>query len=48
MDDKEIQKIVDVELKDRTIRKAMEILRESNLKIESEKAEYERLKKIYG
>ena len=48
MDDKEIQKIVDVELKDRTIKKAMEILRESNLKIESEKAEYERLKKIYG
>lgn len=48
MDDKEIQKIVDVELKDRTIKKAMEILREENLKIESEKAEYERLKKIYG
>lgn len=48
MDDKEIQKIVDTELKDRTIKKAMEILRESNLKIESEKAEYERLKKIYG
>ena len=48
MDDKKIQKIVDTELKDRTIKKAMEILRENNLKIESEKAEYERLKKIYG
>ena len=48
MDDKEIQKIVDAELKKRTDEEACKKAIVEKLKAEKEKAEYERLKKIYG
>ena len=48
MDDKEIQKIVDAELKKREEEKSRKKAIDEKLKTEKEKAEYERLKKIYG
>lgn len=48
MDDKDIQKIVDDELKKREDEKAHKKEIDEKLKAEKEKAEYERLKKIYG
>lgn len=48
MDDKEIQKIVDAELKKKEDENARKKANEEKLKSEKEKAEYERLKKIYG
>ena len=48
MDDKEIQKIVDKKLKRRAEEEALKKSNEEKLKVEKEKAEYERLKKIYG
>lgn len=48
MDDKEIQKIVDAELKKRSDEEARKKAIVEKLKAEKEKAEYERLKKIYG
>ena len=48
MDDKDIQKIVDDELKKREEEKAHKKEIDEKLKSEKEKAEYERLKKIYG
>lgn len=48
MDDKEIQKIVDAELKNRDEEKSRKKALAEKLKSEKEKAEYERLKKIYG
>lgn len=48
MDDKEIQKIVDAELKKRDDEKARRKAIDEKMKAEKEKAEYERLKKIYG
>jgi hypothetical protein len=48
MDDKEIQKIVDAELKKKEDEKARKKANEEKIKAEKEKAEYERLKKIYG
>ena len=48
MDDKEIQKIVDAELKKRDEEKSRKKAIDEKLKTEKEKAEYERLNKIYG
>lgn len=48
MDDKDIQKIVDAELKKKEDEKARKKANDEKLKAEKEKAEYERLKKIYG
>lgn len=48
MDDKEIQKIVDAELKNRDEEKSRKKAIDEKLKAEKEKSEYERLKKIYG
>lgn len=48
MDDKEIQKIVDAKLKKKEDEKARKKANDEKLKAEKEKAEYERLKKIYG
>lgn len=48
MDDKDIQNIVDDELKKREEEKAHKKEIDEKLKAEKEKAEYERLKKIYG
>lgn len=48
MDDKEIQKRVDAELKNRDEEKSRKKAIDEKLKSEKEKAEYERLKKIYG
>jgi hypothetical protein len=48
MDDKEIQKIVDAELKKKEDENARKKANEEKIKAEKEKAEYERLKKIYG
>ena len=48
MDDKEIQKIVDAELKRRTDEEDRKKANDEKLKIEAEKAEYKRLKQIYG
>lgn len=48
MDDKEIQKIVDTEFKKKEDEKARKKANEEKIKTEKEKAEYERLKKIYG
>ena len=48
MDDSEIQKIVDDELKRRADVRSRRREIDEKLKIEKEKAEYERLKKIYG
>lgn len=48
MDDKKIQKIVDAELKKKEDEKARKKANDEKLKSEKEKAEYERLKKIYG
>ena len=48
MDDKEIQKIVDAELKKKEDEEACKKAINEKLKTEKEKAEYERLKKIYG
>lgn len=48
MDDKDIQKIVDAELKKKEDEKARKKANEEKIKAEKEKAEYERLKKIYG
>lgn len=48
MDDKEIQKIVDEELKKRADEQSRKKAIDEKLKTEKEKAEYERLKKIYG
>ena len=48
MDDKEIQKIVDAELKKKEDEEARKKANEEKIKAEKEKAEYERLKKIYG
>lgn len=48
MDDKEIQKIVDDELKMRDDEKARKKAIDEQIKVENEKAEYERLKQIYG
>ena len=48
MDDKDIQKIVDAELKKKEEEKARKKANDEKLKVEAEKSEYERLKKIYG
>lgn len=48
MDDKEIQKIVNDELKKRADEESRKKAIDEKLKTEKEKAEYERLKKIYG
>lgn len=48
MDDKEIQKIVDEELKKRAEAESRRKAIDEKKKTEKEKAEYERLKKIYG
>lgn len=48
MDDKDIQKIVDAELKKKEDEEASKKSNEEKIKAEKEKAEYERLKKIYG
>ena len=48
MDDKDIQKIVDYEIKKRADEVSRKKTINEKLKIEKEKAEYERLKKIYG
>jgi hypothetical protein len=48
MDDKEIQKIVDAELKKKEDEESRKKANDEKLKAEKEKAEYERLKKIYG
>lgn len=48
MDDKDIQKIVDEELKKRADEESRKKAIDDRLKTEKEKAEYERLKKIYG
>ena len=48
MDDKEIQKIVDEELKKRAEAESRRKAFDEKKKTEKEKAEYERLKKIYG
>jgi hypothetical protein len=48
MDDKEIQKIVDTELKKKEDEESRKKANEEKIKAEKEKAEYERLKKIYG
>ena len=48
MDDKDIQKIVDEEVKKKEEEKARKKANDEKLKVEKEKAEYERLKKIYG
>lgn len=48
MDDKDIQKIVDAELKKKEDEKSRKKANEEKIKAEKEKAEYERLKKIYG
>lgn len=48
MDDKDIQKIVDAELKKKEDEEARKKAIEEQLKAEKERAEYERLKKIYG
>ena len=48
MDDKEIQKIVDDELKKRADEESRRKAFDEKKKTEKEKAEYERLKKIYG
>ena len=48
MDDNDIQKIVDAELKKRDEEKSRKKAIDEKLKTEKEKAEYERLKKIYG
>ena len=47
-DDKEIQKIVDDELKKKEDEETRKKANEEKIKAEKEKAEYERLKKIYG
>lgn len=47
-DDKEIQKIVDAELKKKEDEESRKKANVEKLKVEKEKAEYERLKKIYG
>jgi hypothetical protein len=48
MDDKEIQKIVDAELKKKEDEESRKKANDEKLKAEKEKAEYERLKQIYG
>lgn len=48
MDDSEIQKIVDAELKRRADEESRKKVIDEKLKTEKEKSEYERLKKIYG
>lgn len=48
MDDKDIQKIVDDELKKRVEAESHRKALDEKKKTEKEKAEYERLKKIYG
>ena len=48
MDDSEIQKIVDDELQRRADVISRKKANDEKLKVEKEKAEYERLKKIYG
>ena len=48
MDDKEIQKIVNDELKKRADEESRKKAIDEKLKTEKEKAEYERLKQIYG
>lgn len=48
MKDSEIQKIVDAELKKKEDENARKKANEEKIKSEKEKAEYERLKKIYG
>ena len=48
MNDKEIQKIVDTELKKKEDEESRKKANEEKIKAEKEKAEYERLKKIYG
>lgn len=48
MDDKDIQKIVDYELKKRVEAESCRKAFNEKQKTEKEKAEYERLKKIYG
>ena len=48
MDDKDIQKIVDAELKKKEDEESRKKANDEKLKSEKEKAEYERLKKIYG
>ena len=48
MDDKDIQKIIDAEIKKKEEEKAREKAKDEKIKAEKEKAEYERLKKIYG
>ncbi len=48
MDDKEIQKIVDAELKKKEDEKDRKKAIYEQIKAEKEKTEYERLKKIYG
>ena len=48
MNDKEIQKIVDAELKKKEDEESRKKANKEKLKFEKEKAEYERLKKIYG
>lgn len=48
MDDKEIQKIVNAKLKKKIEEESRKKANDEKLKAEKEKAEYERLKKIYG
>lgn len=48
MDDDEIFKIVDAELKRRADEESRKRTAVEQMKVEKEKAEYERLKKIYG
>lgn len=48
MDDKDIQKIVDAEVKKKEEEETRKKAIDEKLKAEKEKAEYERLKKIYG
>ena len=48
MDDDEIFKIVDAELKRRADEESRKRTTVEQMKVEKEKAEYERLKKIYG
>lgn len=48
MDDKEIQEIMRTKLKKKVDEEARKKANEEKIKAEKEKAEYERLKKIYG
>lgn len=48
MDDSVIQKVVDDELKKREEAKVHKMEIDKQMKVEKERAEYERLKKIYG